>query len=90
MNIRWLNSLALLCLTTGALTVSVTGRLSAQTGPTPKPTTADLTKLPPLTSGAGDGDYAIGPQYTDAPRRPGICLERLQARPQIASEVRTN
>jgi enterochelin esterase family protein len=67
MNTRWLNGLALMCLTTGALALSVSGSVAQQAGTAQRPTQADLQNLPPLTPGAGDGDYAIGPDYTNAP-----------------------
>lgn len=75
MQTRWLNGLALMCVATGAVTLLVAGKVPAQSAVGSKATVADLPNLPPLTPSAGDGDYAIGPMYTNAPeltRRDGV------------------
>ena len=67
MHKKWLNGLALVSVASGALTSSAAVNVSAQTAAGSKATQADMQNLPPLTPGASDGDYAIGPDYTNAP-----------------------
>lgn len=67
MHKKWLNGLALVSMASGALTFSAAANVSAQTADGSKATQADMQNLPPLTPGASDGDYAIGPEYTNAP-----------------------
>ncbi|MCW3095257.1 MAG: putative esterase [Chthonomonadaceae bacterium] len=68
MKLRWISSLALVCLATGTLPVAMV-RASAQSSKSEMALAklGEMQNLPPLTSGAGDGDYAIGPTYTNAP-----------------------
>ena len=52
----------------------VCSRNSANAGPKP-PETVDPAMLPALPANAGDGDYAVGPDYTNAPEltaKPGV------------------
>lgn len=60
-------SLALLCLATGAIATAVAMKAPAQSAVGSKATQEDMQKFPPWTPGVGDGDYAMGPEYTNAP-----------------------
>ena len=69
MKLRWIGSLTMGSLATGLLAFAFVRYASAQT-PAVSPAVAKLAEmqsLPPLTPGASDGDFAIGPQYTNAP-----------------------
>lgn len=62
-----LMGIALACFATGLSLSYSTQDARAQNSPSSEPPAVVLNKLPALTPDAGDGDYAIGPQYTNAP-----------------------
>jgi enterochelin esterase-like enzyme len=68
MKTRWLRGIAILCLAAGVKLAGDEGRAAAQTGQTPPSApVVDISRLAPLTPGAGDGDYIIRPPYANAP-----------------------
>jgi len=67
MKLIWIRSLALVCLATGAITLAAVHRAPAQSAVGSKATTEDMQKFPPWKPGLGDGDYALGPDYQNAP-----------------------
>jgi len=67
MKMRWIRSLALVCLATGGITLAVAHKAPAQSAVGSKATTEDMQKFPPWKPGLGDGDYAMGPDYQNAP-----------------------
>lgn len=59
---------ALACLAMGVYSMmNVNGVLAQTASNATPPPVVDPANLAPLTPGAGDGDYAIGPSYTNAP-----------------------
>jgi enterochelin esterase family protein len=67
--INYMFGLAIAGLALGTLPICEMSKAQVQTSPASvaAPTIADLAKLPPLTPGAGDGDYLVAPPYTRAP-----------------------
>lgn len=64
---RWLSGLALVCLASGAITLSLAVKAPAQSAVGSKAVPEDMNKFPAWKPGEGDGDYSLGPEYQNAP-----------------------